>query len=88
MHEDLLRSHNWIFSVYIATVISVSYYTLFCSVYFLLFQKLLSPMIVQQTFAWLSRYKRILKVAGKLLRKRNNCFRFTPTIVQLVFLLE
>ena len=28
------------------------------------------------------------KVAGKLPHKRNNCFRFTPTIVQLVFLLN
>ena len=29
-----------------------------------------------------------LKVAGKLSHKRNNCFWFTPTIVQLVLLLE
>ena len=29
-----------------------------------------------------------VKVAGKLPHKRNNCFRFTPTIVQLVFLFE
>ena len=37
---------------------------------------------------WMMGLYDYIKVAGKLPHKRNNCFRFTPTIVQLVFLFE